>query len=57
MDKIKQAENAIRHLKDFIEVEKTYKRTTTSKAIMELENLSNNLLDIALTDIIEIKGE
>jgi hypothetical protein len=55
MDRIKLAESAIKHLKDFIEVEKANKKIVTQTAKDDLENLSSLMIDIALNNIMEIK--
>ena len=55
MDRIKLAESAIKHLKDFIEVEKANKMIVTQTAKDDLADLSSLMIDIALNNIMEIK--
>ena len=57
MDNIKLAEDAIRHLKDFIEIEKTIKKVVTSKAQIELYALSSDLITKVEENTKKIKGE
>ena len=55
MDNIKLAEDTIKHLKDFVEIEKLRKRTVTEKAKFELGSLSKIMVDVAENNIKEIK--
>ena len=57
MDYIKLAEDAIKHLKDFIEIEKTIKKVVTSKAQTELYTLSCDLITKVEENTKKIKGE
>ena len=55
MDNIKLAEDAIKHLKDFIEFEKVNKKVLTTKSHSELLELRQVMLNVAQNDIQEIK--
>lgn len=55
MDKIKIAEETIKTLKDYIEIERTIKKSLTEKAKYELKTLSATMLNIAENDIKELK--
>jgi hypothetical protein len=57
MDNIKLAEDTIKHLKDFIEIEKLNKKTITEKAKYELKELSKIMINVCENNIKEIKGE
>lgn len=57
MDNIKMAEDTIKHLKDFIEVEKTLKKAITGIAQNELSNLSVALVEKVYENVKVIKGE
>jgi hypothetical protein len=57
MENIKLAEDAIKHLKDFIEIEKTIKKVVTSKAQIELYALSRGLITKVEENTKKIKGE
>lgn len=57
MDNIKLAEDTIKHLKDFIEIEKTIKKVVTSKAQTELYVLSSDLITKVEENTNKIKGE
>jgi len=57
MDKIKLAEDAIKHLKDFIEVEKTLKKVGTAVAQNNLCDLSIELVEKVFENVKVIKGE
>ena len=57
MDKIKLAEETIKHLKDFIEVEKTIKKVVTAQAEAELCIVSTNMVERIYANVIKIKGE
>ena len=57
MDNIKLAEDTIKHLKDFIEIEKTIKKVVTSKAQTELYALSSDLITKVEENTKKIKGE
>ena len=56
MDKIKLAEDTIKHLKDFIEIEKLTKRTVTEKAKHELSELSKTMISVCENNIKDIKA-
>ena len=55
MDKIKLAEDTIKHLKDFIEIERTIKKTVTQKAQYELGELSKVMIGVCENNIKDIK--
>ena len=57
MDNIKLAEDAIKHLKDFIEVEKTLKKVGTAVAQNDLCDLSIVLVERVFENVKVIKGE
>lgn len=57
MEKIKLAEDSIKHLKDFIEIEKVSKKITTETAKHETQNLSRILMNIVELNVKDIKGE
>ena len=57
MDNIKLAEETIKFLKDFVEVEKTIKKVVTGKAEQELSTVSNELIEKVFENVIKIKGE
>lgn len=57
MDNIKLAEETIKFLKDFIEVEKTLKKTITGIAQTNLCDLSNELIKNVYEKVKTIKGE
>lgn len=57
MDNIKLAEETIKFLKDFVEVEKTIKKVVTGKAEQELSTVSNELIAKVFENVIKIKGE
>ena len=57
MDKIKLAEELIKKAKDYIEIEKTLKRTFTEKAKTELKKLSDIMMNCIENNIEDIKGE
>lgn len=57
MDKIKLAEELIKNAKDYIEIEKTAKRTFTEKAKTELKKLSDIMMNCIENNIEDIKGE
>lgn len=57
MDNIKLAEDTIKHLKDFIEVEKTLKKVGTGVAQSDLCDLSIVLVERVFENVKVIKGE
>jgi hypothetical protein len=57
MDNIKLAEETIKNLKDFIEVEKTLKKVGTAVAQNELCGLSIVLVERVFENVKVIKGE
>ena len=57
MDNIKLAEETIRFLKDFIEIEKTLKKIITGIAETNLCDLSNKLIENVYEKVKTIKGE
>ena len=57
MDNIKLAEDSIKHLKDFIEVEKTLKKVGTAVAQNDLCQLSIELVEKVFENVKVIKGE
>ena len=57
MEKIKLAEDSIKHLKDFIEIEKVSKKVVTNVSTNELKQLLKNLVIKTENNIKEIKGE
>ena len=57
MDNIKLAEDTIKHLKDFIEVEKTLKKAITPIAQNNLSDLSVELVEKVYENVKVIKGE
>ena len=57
MDNIKLAEDTIKHLKDFIEVEKTLKKVGTAVAQNDLCDLSIELVEKVFENVKVIKGE
>ena len=57
MDKIKLAEETIKHLKDFIEIEKVSKKVVTNIATKEIDTLSKNIISEVEKNIVSIKGE
>lgn len=56
-DRIKLAEDTIKYLKDFIEIEKFCKKVVTDKARFDLVTLSSTLVERASENITKIKGE
>ena len=57
MEKIKLAEDSIKHLKDFIEIEKVSKKVVTNVSTNELKQLLKNLVIKTENNIKEIKEE
>ena len=57
MDNIKLAEDTIKHLKDFIEVEKTLKKVCTAVSQNDLCDLSVELVEKVFENVKVIKGE
>lgn len=57
MDNIKLAEDTIKHLKDFIEVERTLKKVVTGTAQNSLCALSAELAEKTFENAKTIKGE
>ena len=57
MDNIKLAEDTIKFLKDFIEVEKTLKKVVTVQAEAELCTVNANMIEKIYENVKKIKGE
>ena len=57
MDEIKYAEQAIKCLRDFIEIKKTLKRTVTEKAQSNLIDLANVMINIVENNLEDIRNE
>ena len=57
MKNIKLAEDTIKHLKDYIEIEKTIKKVVTTMAQTELLVVNCGLISKVEKNIKEIKGE
>lgn len=57
MDNIKLAEDTIKYLKDFIEVEKAIKKVVTAQAEAELCTVSANMTEKIYENVKVIKGE
>lgn len=57
MKNIKLAEDTIKHLKDYIEIEKTIKKVVTTMAQTELLVVNCGIISKVEKNIKEIKGE
>ena len=57
MDNIKLAEDTIKLLKDFVEVEKAIKKVVTAEAEFELCTVNSNMIEKIYENVKKIKGE
>ena len=57
MDNIKLAEETIKYLKDFVEVEKAIKKVVTAQAEAELCTVNANMIEKIYENVKKIKGE
>ena len=57
MEKIKLANETIKHLKDYVEVRKALKKVVTDTSKKDLENLNAYHLELVETKVKELKGE
>ena len=57
MEKIKLANETIKHLKDYVEVRKALKNMVVAKSKATLEELNAYHLDSVETKVKELKGE
>ena len=57
MEDIRIAEDTIKHLKDFIELEKASKKIVTETAKFKITTLAETMIKIAEENIKHLKGE
>lgn len=57
MEKIKLANETIKHLKDYVEVRKALKKVSLDYSKENLSVVEQHLIDVATTNVLEIRKE